>query len=423
MHTLAFLDPGHFHAALTLGDRHPRVRDELVVHAPKGPELDDFVALIDGFNHRRERPTGWRVTVHAGERSLERLVAERPGDVVVLAGRNDRKLATIRRLHDAGFHVLADKPWLVSPDDLDDVVRSLDGGPLVMEIMTGRHDPTARLLARLVAARAILGAFREETPALEQDSVHHLEKLVDGAPLRRPWWYFDVRVQGGGAVDIPTHLVDQAQWLAESTGVAAGTPLELLEARAWPTLVPLDAFTRMTGMAAVPPELASIVEPGGLRYACNAELRYRIGAVTARATARWNLAAPPGGGDTYRLVAHGTRADVGLEQDAQTGYRRRLFVECRAASSGVGEALAGALRAADGPAMVLERVGEGRFEIGLPPGADGGHETHFARVLDDLLATVDGARRPTETAERTRAKYALLAAAARATSVGPLAPA
>ena len=47
MRTLAFLDPGHFHAALTLGERHPQVRDDLVVHAPKGPELDDFLGLVD----------------------------------------------------------------------------------------------------------------------------------------------------------------------------------------------------------------------------------------------------------------------------------------------------------------------------------------------------------------------------------------
>lgn len=129
MHTLAVLDPGHFHAALTLGARHPAVRDDLVVYAPKGPELDDFLALIDAFNQRGVEPTAWRVEVRAGDRSLERLVADRPGDLVVLAGRNDRKPATIRRLHDAGFHVLADKPWMAGPDGLDDLRHALAAGP------------------------------------------------------------------------------------------------------------------------------------------------------------------------------------------------------------------------------------------------------------------------------------------------------
>lgn len=60
MHTLAFLDPGHFHAALTLGERHPRVRDEIFIYAQQGQELDDFVTLVEAFNRRADQPTSWR---------------------------------------------------------------------------------------------------------------------------------------------------------------------------------------------------------------------------------------------------------------------------------------------------------------------------------------------------------------------------
>src|SRR5262249_42481350 len=116
MHTLAFLDPGHFHAALTLRERHPRVSDDIHVYAPPGRELDDFLALIDAFNRRPERPTAWRAVVRAGDRPLERLIADRPSNIVILAGRNDRKITLMRRLHGAGFHLLADKPWLAGPD-------------------------------------------------------------------------------------------------------------------------------------------------------------------------------------------------------------------------------------------------------------------------------------------------------------------
>ena len=45
MHTLAFLEPGHFHATLTLRDPSPRVSPEVFVYATAGPELDDFLAL------------------------------------------------------------------------------------------------------------------------------------------------------------------------------------------------------------------------------------------------------------------------------------------------------------------------------------------------------------------------------------------
>jgi len=170
------------------------------------------------------------------------------------------------------------------------------------------------------------GTWRDESPAVELDSVHHLEKSVDGVPLRRPPWFFDVRVQGSGVVDIPTHIVDQTQWLAEARGGAPDVAPELLDARAWPTRVPLDAFFRITGATTVPPTLASRVEGDALSYRCNAELRYRLGPVIVRASTRWDLAAPPGGGDTYRTVAHGTRADVGLEQGPHTAHRRRVFV-------------------------------------------------------------------------------------------------
>src|SRR4029450_4262258 len=88
VHTLAFLEPGHFHATLTLREVNPRVAPGIFVYATAGPELDDFLALVDRFNRRAERPTRWRPRVQLSEAPLARLVTERPGDLVVLAGRN-----------------------------------------------------------------------------------------------------------------------------------------------------------------------------------------------------------------------------------------------------------------------------------------------------------------------------------------------
>ena len=318
MHTLLFLDPGHFHAALTLRVPQARAADEIFVYAREGAELRDFLALVDRFNRRTPGATRWRPVVTTSDDPLERLIDERRGDVVVLAGKNGGKARTMRRLHGAGFHVLADKPWLVEPADLADIRASLDGWPLAAEIMTGRHDVAAGLVRKLVGTPALFGAFREDGPAIEQESVHHLEKLVDGAPLRRPWWYFDVRVQGSGPVDITTHVVDQAQWLAGDDETSPA----LLSARAWSTPVPAEAFRRITGEAGFPRELAPFVAGDTLSYRCNSELVYTIGRLTASASTRWNLAPSPGGADSSRMVAHGTRADVWLEQSERTGYRR-----------------------------------------------------------------------------------------------------
>jgi predicted dehydrogenase len=414
MHTLLFLEPGHFHAALTLRQAHARVAGEVFVYVSGEGEPGDFLALIERFNGRAESPTRWRPQVIAAADPLACLVTERRGDVVVLAGRNAGKALTIRRLHDAGFHVLADKPWLVEPDDLEHVRASLAGWPLVMEIMTGRHDVAAGVFKRLVDARDVFGEFRRDAPAIELESAHHLEKLVAGAPLRRPWWFFDVRVQGGGAVDIPTHLVDQTQWLLEGRGVAPGARPELIAARAWPTVVPLGAFRRITGEAGFPRELQPLVDPGGLRYLANAELEYRIGPVTARATASWRLSSPPGGGDTQSIVARGTGADVLMERAAHTGYRRRLGLRPHADAERTRRAVADTIAAVqrEVPGAGLVPAGGGRYEVTIPPALDTGHETHFARVLHDLLTAIDDARWPGARAERTLAKYTLLAEAA-----------
>jgi predicted dehydrogenase len=422
VHTLLFLDPGHFHAALTLRVPHPGIEDEIFVYAPPadggGVELRDFLALVERFNRRSADPTSWRPTVITSGDPLARLVTERRGDVVVLAGRNGGKARAIRRLHDAGFHVLADKPWLVEVGDLEDVRQSLDARPLAWEIMTGRHDLAARLMKRLVDLPDVFGRFSGDGPVLELESVHHLDKLVDGAPLRRPTWYFDVRVQGSGAVDIPTHLVDQTQWLAEGTGRATDEAPKLLSARAWPTRVPAEAFQRITKELAFPAELRPFVADGALEYLCNAKLSYRVSGVSARVAASWNVAAPAGEGDRYRAAAHGTSANVVLEQGPETANRRRVTIEPRGQADRVARAVRDAVASWQGelPGVTVEPGTGGGVSLVLPPALAAGHEAHFALVLDSLVRAIDDGGWPAALAARTLAKYTLLAEAAAAVS-------
>jgi predicted dehydrogenase len=419
VHTLAFLEPGHFHATLTLREANPRVAPEIFVYATAGPELDDFLALVDRFNRRAGRPTRWRPRVQLSEDPLARLVSERPGDLVVLAGRNGGKARVIRRLHDAGLHVLADKPWLVRPADLDDIRASLDGAPIVREMMTGRRDSVARLVKRLVADAALFGGFAgTESPAIEQESVHHFEKQVDGAPLRRPWWYFDSRVQGGGAVDIATHLVDQVQWLLDAERAPAGEAPTLLAARGWSTRVPLEVFARVSRAGSVPADLRSAVEGDALRVFCNADLTYALAGVTAHSVTRWEISTPPGGGDTSRVVLHGRAALIRVEQSAATGFHRRLTVEARGDAAATARALGAVLAAASAelPGVAAKPREPGVHEILIPPGLDPGHEAHFAELLGEMLDWIDAGHWPAPLAARTLAKYALLADAAAATA-------
>jgi predicted dehydrogenase len=421
MHTLVFLEPGHFHAALTLRERHPLVSDEVVVYATAGPEdtgegreIAEFLELLEAFNRRPQHPTRWRPVVRAGPEPLARLLEERPADVAILAGRNDRKMALVRRLHDAGLHVLADKPWITRASAVADVRHVLSGGARVLEMMTGRHAPASIIAERLVRDPEIFGGFdtADPEPPIRLASVHHLEKSVNGAPLRRPPWFFDVRVQGDGLADIPTHLVDQAQRLLRSRPAATADDAELLAARRWSTPVPRALFARVTGLADFPPDLLPDVDGDVLAYAGNAELAFRLRGVGVHLTTRWDLTEPPGGGDAHDVTVVGTESRIRVEQGPRTGLRRRLVVEPRGDGSRVVAALERALAAwqAEYPGIAAVAC-NGGFEIRIPAGPGTAHESQFPLVLDEFLRTIDGGRWPDERAADTLAKYELLARA------------
>ena len=418
---LAFLDPGHFHAALTLGAANPSVRPEILVYAPEGPELADFLALVESFNRRAERPTAWRPVVRRTPDPLADLLADGTSDAVVIAGRTAGKLARIRALHDAGLPVLADKPWLVGPEDLGHARRVLSGPPLAMEMMTGRHDAAAVVLERVVAEDAVFGGFAAAEPgaaAIELGSVHHLAKVVNGAPLRRPPWYFDVRVQGDGLADIPTHLVDRAQRLVAVARAGRPEQVELVSARVWSTAVPREVWQRVTGLGDFSAELVGDVRGGALHCRCNGELRARVGGTAVAMSTRWDLIEPPGGGDAHTMLLRGTRATVRVEQSERTGFRRRIWLAPASGPGAAGGAASAALAAAveravsawqgDLPGLAAAPGPEG-IELILP--AASGHESHFALVLREFVDRVARKDPMTEQSARTLAKYELLAAA------------
>src|SRR5262249_16630360 len=161
-------------------------------------------------------------------------------------------------------------------------------------------------------------------------------------------------------------------------------------------------------------ELSPWVDGDVLRYPCNAELAFRIGGVAARARVSWMLSTPPGAGDAQASVVRGTRSDVLMERTAQTGYRRRLLVQPHGdrgrARQFLTEMVAGLQR--EFPGVGVAAAEPGRYEITIPSALDGGHESQFARVLDDLLTLVEQGAWPAALAERTLAKYTLLAEAA-----------
>jgi hypothetical protein len=74
------LDPGHFHAALTLRRSHPRLNQDVYVYAQDGADVESFLHIVHSFNQRPQDPTSWTLHVYRGADYLERLRTERPGD-------------------------------------------------------------------------------------------------------------------------------------------------------------------------------------------------------------------------------------------------------------------------------------------------------------------------------------------------------
>src|ERR1700743_3083467 len=110
---LVTLDPGHFHAALVQKSMYPDVDSTVYVYAPKGEDVQLHLDKINAYNTRKDNPTAWKEKVYLGDDYLEKMVADRKGNVVVMAGNNRRKTEYIKRSIHAGFNVLGDKPMAI----------------------------------------------------------------------------------------------------------------------------------------------------------------------------------------------------------------------------------------------------------------------------------------------------------------------
>src|SRR5262249_18307370 len=167
---LLTLDPGHFHAALVQKEMYPGVARRAHVYAPLGPDLLAHLGRVAGFNARPQNATAWELEVHAGPDFLRRLLSEKPGNVVVLSGRNRDKIGCRLAAVEAGLNVLADKPWVLVSEDLPRLQAALDTaeakGLVAYDIMTERYEITSVLQRELLQDE---GVFGEQQPGAEAE--------------------------------------------------------------------------------------------------------------------------------------------------------------------------------------------------------------------------------------------------------------
>lgn len=392
---LITLEPAHFHAALVQKQMLPGISPRVSVFAPLGPDLLAHLKLIEQFNQRAENPTRWELDVHCTPRSLEDMIAARPGNVVVIAGHNRNKISKIKASLEAGLNVLADKPWIIRTEDLPALEASLtlaaQKGLVAFDMMTERHEITTILQRELVNDPAVFGTLIRpdpDNPGVTMESTHHILKTVAGAPSLRPLFFFDVHDQGEGLTDVGTHLVDLAQWtLFPDQAVDYRQDVHVQGCKRWPTPITAEQFRQVTGAAAFPSELVPDVRGGRFDYFCNSEVDYQIRGCQVRLRVAWNWESPAGV-DFHHAVYRGTFAKVEVRQTAKENYRPELFVVHSAPDKH--DAVASAVNARverlqmSYPGIVAQTAGE-ELHITIPDCYRVGHEAHFAQVVEEFL--------------------------------------
>jgi predicted dehydrogenase len=390
------LDPGHFHAALVQKAMYPGVCRRAHVYAPLGPDLLAHLARIAGFNARPQAPTAWELEVHAGPDGRERMLRERPGNVVVLSGRNRDKIGHILAAVRAGLNVLADKPWVIRADDLPLLQEALDTaevrGLVAYDIMTERYEITSILQRELIQDPDIFGTVvrgSEQEPGVVMESMHYLMKTVAGVPNRRPAWFFDVEQQGAGLTDVGTHLVDLVMWmLFPGQAIDHRDDVRVHAARRWPTLLTRADFQKVTGEGDFPDAVAAHVRDGELAYYCNTQVGYTLRGVHVRLDVLWDYEAQAGAGDTHYAVFRGTRSRVAVRQGREQNFRLELYVVPNEASerAAVAAALGRKVQALQAvyPGVAVEERGADLW-VTIPDRYRVGHEAHFAEVTHQFL--------------------------------------
>jgi predicted dehydrogenase len=402
--TLVILDPGHFHAALLQKTDNSQINEEFFVFAPEGDEVNEYLSKIEGFNTRSEEPTHWKKNVYLGEDFLEKMLKQKPGNVVVLAGNNKKKTEYIFESINAGLNVLADKPMAINSNNfklLEDAFRLAEQkGVLLYDVMTERFEITTMLQKELSMVPEIFGALQKgspDNPSIVKESVHHFYKDVAGSALKRPAWFFDVEQEGNGIVDVTTHLVDLVQWECFPEQIIDRKNVNIYQSKQWPTVLSKDQFKKATTLDKYPSYLQKDVKGDSLYVLSNGAFNYTINDIHAKISVIWNFQAPEGTGDTHYSIMRGTLCDLIILQGMEQDYKPTLYVEPaeNVSYNDVKVAMDKYLPELQKtyPGITFKH-GDNRSEIIIPQSYKIGHEAHFGQVAANYLKYLKDGKLP-----------------------------
>jgi predicted dehydrogenase len=411
---LITLDPGHFHAALVQKSMYDDVDSTVYVYAPKGPDVQLYLDKINAYNADRKKPTHWKEEVYLGDDFLQKMLADKKGNVVVIAGNNKNKTEYIKRSIDAGFNVLGDKPMAIDAANFELLKTAFADAAekkvLLYDIMTERYEITNRLQRELALLPEVFGTLQKGTadsPAIQMESVHYFYKYVSGNVLTRPSWFMDVSQQGEGIADVATHLVDLVQWgFFPEKVIDYKKDIQLNSARRWSTDISLSQFSAITKQAALPDYLSKNVHDSIVQVFANGEINYQLNGTFVKLIAKWDYKAHEGSGDTHNATVCGTKANLVIRQGAEQSYKPTLYIEPVNADAGYESKLMQELKKiqANYPGVELKKNDKG-WEVVIPEKYKEGHEAHFAMVTQKFLKFLKEGSLPAWEVPNMLAKY------------------
>ena len=415
---LITLDPGHFHAALIQKSMYPQMSSEVYVYAPAGTDVDLHLTRIKGYNSRSQEPTKWEEKIYIGKDYLQKMLAEKKGNVVMLAGNNKLKTKYIADAITAGFHVYADKPMAINTAGYHLLEKAFKQAEqkniMIYDIMTERYEITSMLQKAFSTFEEVFGVLQNgslENPSVIKESVHHFYKEVSGSPLQRPAWFYDVTQEGEGIVDVTTHLVDLVQWSCfPDQTLNYERDIQLMDAKRWATVLSPSQFMASTKVSQIPDYLKNIqTSDGQLSVFSNGQIDYKIKGHHAQVKVTWAWQAEPGAGDTHYSIMRGTNSSLVIRQGKEQGYQPVFSVESnRFKEEAFRNTFERVFRivAKTYPGISYLLIGNAAV-FDIPPVYKEGHEAHFARVTEKFLDFLSKGKMPSWEVPNILVKYKL----------------
>lgn len=416
---IVVLDPGHFHAGLLQMHSIEGMCDTVAVYAPReGQELGGYLYNINYYNNRKHNPTSWVLEKYVGEDYLERMIVERKGNTVVLAGNNQKKTRYIYEAIKAGFNVLADKPMAITTEDFKLLEQAYQlaekKGLILYELMTERYDIYNIVEKELLHNKDVFGELERGTidkPSVYMESVHYFCRISSsGKASERPMWYYDVAQQGEGIADVTTHLIDLVQWSCfPEESIKYKRDVVLTDATHYPTLITLDEYKQSTRANAFPDYLQKDIRNGVLEVMANGTLSFEMKGVNVGIKVIWDYLTPKGGGNTSTSIKQGTRSRIEIVQNAETGFKKEFFVVKAEGVDAVefDSGLKSAISKLNGeqPYITLTSQGDGRYHLEFSKESKSSHENHFGLVAQNYFRYMKQGKAPDWERENALSKY------------------